>query len=272
MKQILHIFRKDTRHFWPEILLSLVAAVAFVFTEPHRWQYQFDQSPLIAVAGYVPFFIAIAWLLLITRVIHAEGLVADKEFWITRPYQWPKLLAAKLLFLAVWVCLPFFLAQFLLLAEARFHPLSYIPGLLLSLFLASAFAFLPLLSLAAVTSTFARMTLTLLGGFLLLIAFTSLFNLSQAYSTSALYAGPIPYVIVFCGCALAIPLQYAMRRVWLSRAVLIAAAILVLIANAAYRSQFMVDRTFPRPASTAVAPVNVTLAQAPIKARSYKGW
>jgi hypothetical protein len=37
MNQILHIFKKDTRHFWPEILTSLAITAAFALVYPMRW-------------------------------------------------------------------------------------------------------------------------------------------------------------------------------------------------------------------------------------------
>jgi hypothetical protein len=36
-------------------------------------------------------------------VIHAEALVGDRRFWLTRPYEWKKLLGAKALFLLVFL-------------------------------------------------------------------------------------------------------------------------------------------------------------------------
>ena len=37
MKQILHIFAKDFRHFWPEILISLALLGALVWIYPSTW-------------------------------------------------------------------------------------------------------------------------------------------------------------------------------------------------------------------------------------------
>ena len=39
MKQILHIFVKDVRHQWLEILFSLAVTLALVFTCPSRWRH-----------------------------------------------------------------------------------------------------------------------------------------------------------------------------------------------------------------------------------------
>jgi hypothetical protein len=97
MKQILHIFAKDCRHFWPEILISVALVGALVRIYPSTW---LANSGLYAVAGggFLPgmldagFFAAlltalvpVSWWLLIARVIHAEALVGDRQFWVTRP-------------------------------------------------------------------------------------------------------------------------------------------------------------------------------------------
>ena len=38
MKQILAIFRKDARHFWPETLVSLGLLAALVGVYPQQWR------------------------------------------------------------------------------------------------------------------------------------------------------------------------------------------------------------------------------------------
>jgi hypothetical protein len=40
MSQIIHIFRKDVRHHWPEILLSLSLLVTFAIQQPREWTHQ----------------------------------------------------------------------------------------------------------------------------------------------------------------------------------------------------------------------------------------
>jgi hypothetical protein len=37
MKQVLHILKKDIRHHWPEILISLAVLAAYVWNEPDQW-------------------------------------------------------------------------------------------------------------------------------------------------------------------------------------------------------------------------------------------
>ncbi len=185
MKQMLHIFAKDSRQFWPEILICLALVAAFVWIYPSSW---LSGNTLSAVAGgdfvqvlfeqylggILKLLIPVSWWLLIARVIHAEALVGDRQFWLTRPYEWKKLLGAKALFLVVFLYLPLLIAQCLLLFRAGFHPLSFIPGLLFNLLLITGILVLPLMAIASVTATFARVTVTLLAGLAGFIGFIAI--------------------------------------------------------------------------------------------------
>jgi energy-coupling factor transporter ATP-binding protein EcfA2 len=69
--------------------------------------------------GILPGLVPIAWCVLIARGVQAENLVGDRQFWVTRPYDWYKLLAAKVLFVIVFVNLPLFIVDLILSARGR---------------------------------------------------------------------------------------------------------------------------------------------------------
>jgi hypothetical protein len=137
MRQILTIFAKDARRFWPETAISWALLLGLVLVYPNQWH----QSAPIASARFGWFnvsggaagfsasclvvLVPLSWWILIVRLIHCERLVGDTQFWITRPYEWPKLLAAKLLFLAAFLYAPFFAAQCVLLREGA--PCTMVP-------------------------------------------------------------------------------------------------------------------------------------------------
>ena len=172
MKQILGIFVKDARHQWLEILISFAAILTLAFTYHSRWKtdaglYTVSFS-MFGLASRLPdllifFIVPLSWWLLTSRAIHEEKLVGDRQFWITRPYEWKKLLAAKLLFLAVFLYVPLFMAQCVILAQAGFSPFHFLPGLLYDSLLFMVVTVLPLVVLATVTRNFARMTLADVG-------------------------------------------------------------------------------------------------------------
>ena len=269
MKQILHIFAKDFRHFWPEILISLALLGALVWTYPSTW---LSRNTLHAVAGgaFLPglvgselvalltLFIPVSWYLLIARVIHAEALVGDRQFWVTRPYEWKKLLGAKALFLAAFLYLPLLIAQCLLLFSAGFRPLSFLPGLFFNLLLLTAGIVLPLLAITTVTATFARLTLTLFAGMACFIGYIAI-SLYFSDDASIPYSDHVsmPLFLLFCGTV--VVLQYAARRVWVSRLLLIALPILLLVSDMAVSEFTVIDREYPRGSAGQEAPVQLTL-------------
>src|ERR1019366_8950465 len=193
----------------------------------------------------------------IARVVHAETLVGDRQFWITRPYEWTKLLAAKVLFAVAWIGVPYLLAQALMLAEAGYSPLGYAPRLLLNM-LGMIVLLLPLFSAATVTQNFARLTLTLLACLVLFVGYLFLTSgLPQGYTPANPYPNRLLYPLLFCGCALAIALEYATRRVWVSRALLLVLPLLLALTVAINHRQSLVDRAYPQPSASYPAPVNI---------------
>jgi len=234
MDQIGHIFRKDLRRHWREIVLSLAILVAFAWNEPSQWMPQrLAEHPLRAIfSGWLTPMVLISWWLLIVRVVHEEVLAGDRQFWVTRPYEWKKLLAAKALFLVVFVNLPLLVVQMVLLSKAGFTPSGYLAGLLYLQLLWVLTLILPLTTLATVTSSFGQVVLVTLGILLGMIGLAASLDairwltiarwspvwLPSAIKTSA-YA-VVVFVLVW---------QYARRSTQQSRLLLIAAAAAVLV-------------------------------------------
>src|SRR5713226_5447611 len=116
MRQALHIFRKDIRLLWPEIEVSLLVVAASIWLANR----QLPLWPGIAVSQTealetARFLLPLAGLILIARVIHAEALPGDRQFWRTRPYAWKSLLGAKALFVLAFVNIPMLAANAILI-------------------------------------------------------------------------------------------------------------------------------------------------------------
>ena len=228
MKQTLHIFAKDSRKFWPEILISLVLELTYAKLYPQVWLPELEHS---RIPTWLPYLVAglvvVSWWLLIARVVHAESLVGEKQFWITRPYRWWSLLAAKVLFVGAYVIVPYALALCLVLREARFHPTAYLSGLCFLLVLTVCIVVMPLLVLAAITSSFVRMGLAVL----IVVAFA----VGVGYSTELLPSSGTPgdfgmrasTALIECAFAGIVALQYARRRTGLARILLAAVAVTI---------------------------------------------
>lgn len=141
-QQALHIFRKDVRYLRREIALVLLLAAAFAVLHVPRLLLA-NNSWLAELA-----FVATA-AFLIGRLILAEPVPGDRQFWITRPYRWRSLLGAKLLFIVTFVNLPLLLAQLSIVASDGFPLVPSLPGLLWEQVLLFTFVSLPFAALAS---------------------------------------------------------------------------------------------------------------------------
>ena len=104
-------------------------------------------------------WIPVAWSFLTVRAIQGESLVGNRQFWLTRPYEWKKLLTAKVLFVVTFVNLPLGITQVFLLAKAGFSPMQHAVGLLWMQIMMLLFFMLPVVALATVTATVVQMIL-----------------------------------------------------------------------------------------------------------------
>src|SRR5579884_1415555 len=151
MRQTLHIFQKDIRYLRYDLYLVVVLEVVFAWMSVRHIDSTWVQTLLPIAASY-----------LIVRLIHAEAIPGDRQFWITRPYRWKSLAGAKLLFILLFIELPLFAVQFLILVVEGFPLGYYVPALLWSQVLLTFAVWLPIAALAAMTATFVSFTFVLL--------------------------------------------------------------------------------------------------------------
>jgi len=171
MRQAWHIFLKDLRrHRW-EAGVCLLLTISVGWNEIHSWTTGELGARTFGVGGFftiefwsrmAPALLVFAWAFLILRAVHAESLVGDRQFWITRPYEWAKLLAAKFLFVFALINLPLFLLDVYLLWRAGFPPHHYFAGLLWMQLGLLVMLILPFLALVSVTATLAQSLLAFL--------------------------------------------------------------------------------------------------------------
>ena len=219
------------------------------------------------LSGLVAPLVPISWAFVIVRVIQGESLVGDRQFWITRPYEWKKLLAAKVLFVLVFVNLSLLIADVVLLAKAGFKPTSYVSGLLWMQLQITLFFILPTAALAAVTASVLQVGLALLVIVLYMVGMAAL--ASQIPSSN--FSGPADSLtaVLFLGTCIAVILwQYSRRQTAVSRWLIggLAVALLLILVATPYRA--IVAREYPRlgtgrpPAQLAVLPVKPSVAEA----------
>jgi hypothetical protein len=245
MKQMFHIFRKDVRLYWIEILATFSVTALFVWLYPISW----GDSPTISVWPWVPGATAgllpVSWLVLITRVIHAESLVGERQFWITRPYRWPQLLGAKVLFITVFLFMPFFLAQFLLLREAGLHPVSHMAGLFFNMLLVTGIVALPMACLAAVTSNFGKTLLAVLGLILFVGGVMYLGSFMPTSIGSDLSDGEVSFVVAVSVFVAVLLIQYSRRSTTLAWMLLASLAVTFCVIGVAGPQELAVKMAYP---------------------------
>lgn len=266
MTQIANIFRKDLRRYWRESAVCIVFLVAYAWNDMRGWAAERDLATgsLRAIVDYrfllglLSVLLPGAWWFLITRVIQAESLAGDKQFWVTRPYEWKKLLAAKMLFLAGIINLPLLIVDVVLLAAAGFAPVHYVVGLLWMQLMVAAVIILPVLTLATVTATVVQMILTVLGIVLYLILVSALS--SQIPSSGFAGSADSLQFILFIVTGLAVILcQYSRRRTSTSRWLIVAIALVVVLVVVATPYDAIVRRDFPTLTQGGRPPLQLTL-------------
>jgi hypothetical protein len=223
MNQILHIFKKDAHRHWPEILLSLALLALFTRHELHPWQNSNAFSSLspyffILAGRYITPATILFWAFLIVRVVQGESLVGDRQWWVTKPYEWWNLLAAKLLFILVFISVPLFHVHFLLLHQFGFPVLRNLPAFLLTQLGLYFVLFMPAVLLASLTKNLGQLLLTVGCVLLVVVGITWLatkFPSSDGENLPSIVEHFQEFLI--WGSLVAVPIwQFARRRRWVS--------------------------------------------------------
>lgn len=177
MKQVGLILWKDVRALWPQLSVYAVLLAAFAWAVPQTWPGSAPSSFLGFFVTLVKILLGLSQFVLITSVVHADRLVGQEQFWVTRPYNWQSLLGAKLLFVVACVALPLVLMQWALLHAAGLDPFTAKVGMASAFLRFAVGAWLPLIVIASVTDSLAA-AFTFLAALLVAWAVTLQFILS----------------------------------------------------------------------------------------------
>jgi hypothetical protein len=224
MSEILRIFRKDAAHLWPRVAAFLVVVAVLCWADADFPEVNSGLDPQASLLE-IPFFLAC--LFLIASAIHAEGPAGECPYWVTRPFLWRNLLAAKALFLLAFLNLPVFLAQSCVLAANGISPFDQFPVLLWRQVFFTAQVVLPAAALAAVTDSLAGFGV----GALLYFGFSQIPRSlpgDGAFGWSGWeWIRMSVAAILSLAAAVVLGLQFARRKTGVSRIVLAAAAIAI---------------------------------------------
>ena len=271
MKQILHIFQKDARKHWLEILISLSLLALYTRHQSPLWpqslvywQPHVSTVFLSITSGLITPALVLFWGSLILRVVQDETLVGDRQWWVTKPYVWWKLLPAKLLFVVVFISFPLFIAQLYLLGHAGFPVVSNLPGVARMQFVVPLIIILISLLLACLTRNLGQ---ALVGIGLAILFLIFAFSVSSAASsheireTSKLWNNI--QIFLLLAPFLVVPIwQFARRKTWASRSVLIGCVIAAILVS--FVPGATIERSYSLVPET-LAPVKFSLSSAPQK-------
>jgi len=245
--RVWNIFRKDVRHHWREIAASVALVAAMAWSDISEWMHpdSMVSAPFAAfVLQLVVPLVPISWMFLIVRAVQGESLVGDRQFWVTRPYDWRSLAAAKIAFVLVFVNLPLFLADVLLLAKAGFSPLSYVGSLFWLQLVWILLLFLPTAALATVTRSIAQMLLALLFIVLFVIGMSAIRPAipNSGYDSDT---GGVYFFLMIAAAFTVILLQYSRRKTTQSRLLLVGLAVATVVVLVATPYRTLIERHYP---------------------------
>jgi hypothetical protein len=276
MREILHIFKKDIRRHWPEILVTLAFLGLYLketLKEPDHAAYAslfffFSRLSAESVAPLMVLF----WVFLTVRIVQGEPLVGDRQWWITKPYEWWKLLAAKEAFLLVFVAFPLFVVQLFLLHHAGFPILPNILRVLYMQLALGVFLSLPSVALASLTRNLWQAVLAVVLALVVVSVVASLLNSIPSHSMSSKVqeiAGDAAAPLVPGSIIGAVGWQFARRRTWASRGLLVSGPALVALLSAVTPYAKLVEKKYPL-AEVSAVPAHFTpvIPNVPPKKRS----
>ena len=246
MNRILAIFRKDARRLWPQTLLFWTVVAAAALIDPLQ---QYSESMMSQLPQFLQ---PLACWLLVVSAIHGEKLIGHEQYWLTRPYSWKHLMAAKGLFLLVFINLPVLVCQLASLAALGISPLAWLPALLWKQVFFTIAYVLPAAAVAAVTRNLGQV---LLAGILVYATFAAGLGLNQLIRGAWPVWGAIDWIrdcatalVAAAGTAAALFWQYSRRRTALSRAALAGTLVLTILVMTAPRwgGAFAIQRLFSR--------------------------
>jgi hypothetical protein len=268
MRLIWHVFKKDTRRLWWEIAvtLGLLAWLAHL----DRWRADYTPG---SMEGWLNVLLPFAWSYLIALAVLEDPLVGDRQFWIAVPCRWYSLLAAKALFVAAFIHVPYLLAGAAILLARGFPPFLYLPQLFSKQLVLLVALTLPAAAVAAIVKNIMQVMLLAIlvaagvvavNGGMGYLPWMPDDPLQRILALAALASGSVAIAL----------LQYARRRTMVSRAVAVAAALVAAL----------VYGWLPREASAAVrcalsparSPISIRLSPGPEAppeiVRAYARW
>ncbi len=224
MRLALQIFRKDAERLRWAILLTLALLGYWTFRGATlAW----GRDPrVIPFSGdnWLNLALPFAWAVLIALAIQEDSLVGDRQFWVALPCGWKPLLAAKALFAAVFIHVPYFVATVVILAARGFNPAAHLPHLLWKQVVLLALT-IPAFGVATLVRNVAQFLLLAIAVASAVVLRVNDVNLIDSQSWVWDIRWPLAVIVVAIGGAVVCGMQFVRRSALPSRAVGVVIAI-----------------------------------------------
>ncbi len=248
---ISHILRKDWRLLWPMVTF---AALIQLCLEWALYSYGFFGGP--ASIPQLITLLTIAWFAAIAgiavAVVQRDAIPSLDQDWLTRPLRRTDLLVAKLLFVLVTIIVPMLLLDLGFVIASGFTVSATLPAIATKEVLVIAYVLIPVMALAATASD---MTELLILGAALALPYAA----TQSVATLLLGAHACPtcessiqwiqhvwqHTAILLGALVILGLQYYRRATAVSRALAIAGAVILALAQLPWNWAFALQRWLP---------------------------
>lgn len=233
---ILHIMKKDWKLLWRVVLLVAATQFALALMLFHIDHAAVDKNPYGLLLQLVLFMTFLSRAVLIVMCVQQDSIPGDRQDWLTRPVKRFDLMFAKLAFVLLFAQGPVLIADFLqaFAGGASFwHSLS--AAITRSLFLLPIFT-LPFVAFGALTRNLTEAIagaviffLLLSGGEMLFVGLSEGRRILEVSPTTltglAWITDGLRLLVVLVAVSAILALQYFRRRTTISRAVLVATAV-----------------------------------------------
>lgn len=258
-----HIFKKDFKLWWQFALaVALLRWLrAFVYFKLGHFV---ENYALLSLVELLETIAALGSGFLIAFLVHHDAVPGVRQDWLVRPIRRRDLIVAKLLFVILLVQGPVFLADLTgALADGFSFSSSFAAAFSRSIFLFVGFD-LPVLAIAAITRNLSEGVVGGLGLFFLLMFFQVMFfglNNGSLHPIAATFNTGVAWVteatrmmILLCGVAVILALQYWRRKTAASRALVLGIAVICLLTQALpWNAAFALERGVSTAAGTSDA-------------------
>ena len=271
------VFRKDWALLWPLAILVTLIQIALEWAS-----YKYGFFGVSPVAREIMRLLTPAWYIgviaLAVVAVHEDTIPGVDQDWLIRPLSRTDLLLAKLLFVAVTVCVPMLVINIVdeLALGFRFWPsFGYAVYKEFYLFVC---LLVPAAAVAAATRTAVELVVLVAGLVLLYVlsvwVSATLFGLDRCptCNTSILWIQSLlEHIGILAGSAVVLAFQYYERRTPLSRLLLACGVVLLVIVQLPWNVAFAIQTWMGAPIGTAPAALQITAGEATVASSTASG-